>query len=67
LDAALKVTAMDDVVLNEKMKREADRLLAQIVRADSMIVAVEAATRANGFVLGIELAGGLRAGGAERL
>lgn len=67
LDVALKVVAMHDVVLNEKMKREADRLLVQIMRADSMIVAVKAGARADGFVLGMEVAGGLRAGAAERL
>ncbi len=49
------------------MKREADRLLAQIGRADSMIVAVKAGARAEGFVLGLETAGALRAGDAERL
>lgn len=58
---------MDDVVLSEKTKREAERLLAQIVRADSMIVAVKAGARADGFVLGMEVAGGLRNGDAERL
>lgn len=58
---------MDDVELNDKMKREADRLLAQIQRADSMIVAVKAGARAEGFVLGMETAGALRVGDAERL
>ncbi|WP_083743189.1 hypothetical protein [Pseudomonas sp. KK4] len=58
---------MDNVVLGDKMKREADRLLAQIGRADSMIVAVKAGARAEGFVLGLETAGALRAGDAERL
>jgi len=67
LDVALKVMAMDDVVLTGKMKREADRLFAQIGRADSMIVAVKAGARAEGFVLGMETAGALRAGDAERL
>ncbi|WP_445179154.1 hypothetical protein [Pseudomonas sp. McL0111] len=58
---------MDDLVLNDKMKREAERLLAHIQRADSMIIAVKAGARADGFVLGMEVAGGLRAGDAERL
>jgi hypothetical protein len=44
LDIELKLMAMDDVVLNDKTKREMDRLLAQIGRADSMIVAVKACT-----------------------
>ncbi|MFJ7797263.1 hypothetical protein [Pseudomonas sp. NPDC096950] len=58
---------MENVLLSDKMKREADRLLAQIGRADSMIVAVKAGARAEGFVLGMETAGGLRDGDAERL
>lgn len=58
---------MKEVVLSDKMKREADRLLAHIERADSMIVAVKAGARADGFVLGMEVAGGLRVGDAERL
>lgn len=58
---------MDNVVLSDKMKREAERLLAQIGRADSMIVAVKAGARAEGFVLGMETVGGLRGGDAERL
>ena len=58
---------MDNVVLSDKMEREAERLLAQIGRADSMIVAVKAGARAEGFVLGMETVGGLRAGDAERL
>lgn len=58
---------MDNVVLSDKMKREAERLLAQIGRADSMIVAVKAGARAEGFVLGMETVGALRVGDAERL
>ncbi|MFJ2710590.1 hypothetical protein ACIOZM_06830 [Pseudomonas sp. NPDC087346] len=58
---------MEGVVLSEKMQREADRLLAQIVRADSMIIAVKAGARADGFVLGLETGGALRAGDDERL
>jgi hypothetical protein len=49
------------------MDREARKILAQIARADSLIVAVKAGSRAEGFVLGLETAGALRAGDAERL
>jgi hypothetical protein len=55
---------LEGVVLSEKMQREADRLLAQIARADSMIIAVKAGARADGFVLGLETGGALRAGDA---
>lgn len=58
---------MEGVVLSEKMQREADRLLAQIVRAGSMIIAVKAGARADGFVLGLETSEVLRAGDAEKL
>lgn len=58
---------MEGVVLTDKMEKEADRLLAQIVRADSMVIAVKAGARADGFVLGLDVAGSLRAGDAERL
>ncbi|PAW49439.1 hypothetical protein CKQ80_01200 [Pseudomonas moraviensis] len=58
---------MEGVVLSEKMQREADRLLAQIVRADSMIITVKAGARADGFVLGLETSEVLRAGDAEKL
>jgi hypothetical protein len=69
LDVELKVLGGDveGVVLGEKIQREADRLLAQIVRADSMIIAVKAGARADGFVLGLETGGALRTGDAERL
>lgn len=58
---------MEDVVLGDKMKREADKLIAQIGRADSMLMAVKAGARAEGFVLGLEAAGALRTGDAERM
>jgi len=58
---------VQDVVLSDKMKRESERLLAQIGRADSMIVAVKAGARAEGFVLGMETVGALRSGDAENL
>jgi hypothetical protein len=40
------VAELEGVVLSEKMQREADRLMAQIVRADSMIIPVKAGARA---------------------
>jgi hypothetical protein len=58
---------VQNVVLNDKMKREADRLLAQIARADTLIIAVKAGARAEGFVLGMETVGALRTGDAENL
>jgi hypothetical protein len=61
------VAELEGVVLSEEMQREADRLLAQIVRADSMIIAVKAGARADGFVLGLKTGGVLRAGDAEKL
>ena len=67
MDVVVKVMVMDHVVLDGKMKREADRLLAHIAQADSMIIAVKAGARADGFVLGMETVGALRAGDAENL
>jgi len=58
---------VENLVLSDRIEREADRLLAQIRRADSMIIAVKAGARAEGFVLGMETVGGLRAGDSERL
>ncbi|PWE39675.1 hypothetical protein C9I50_18365 [Pseudomonas prosekii] len=58
---------MDGLVLCPKTEREADKLIAQIVLADSMIIAVKAGARAEGFVLGMETVGAMRAGDAERL
>jgi len=43
------------------------RLLTQIALADLMILAVKAGARADGFVLGMEAVGALRAGEAENL
>ncbi len=45
---------MEGLTLGDKIEREADRLLAQIARADSMLVAAKAGARAEGFVLGLE-------------
>ena len=47
---------MEGVALSPKIEREADKLLAQISRADSMIIAAKAGARAEGFVLGLESA-----------
>ena len=47
---------MDGVELSPKIEREVDKLLDQIARADSMIVAAKAGARAEGFVLGMESA-----------
>lgn len=67
LDVVVKVMVMDHVALDGKMKREADRLLAHIAQADSMILAVKAGARADGFVLGMETVRALRPGDAENL
>ena len=50
---------MEGISLSQKIEREADKLLAQIERADSMIVATKAGARAEGFVLGLESSGAL--------
>ena len=47
---------MEGVILSARIERDADKLLAQIERADSMIVAAKAGARAEGFVLGLESA-----------
>ncbi|HCS45353.1 MAG TPA: hypothetical protein DIW52_21415 [Pseudomonas sp.] len=58
---------MEEVLLSPKVEREARKLLAQIIRADSVIVAVKAGALAEGFVRGIATVGALRAGGAKNL
>ncbi|MDB5995288.1 MAG: hypothetical protein JWP42_2424 [Pseudomonas sp.] len=58
---------LDTVILPEAANHEAAKLLVQIERAGSMIVAVKAGARADGFVLGLETAGVLRDGDGERL
>lgn len=58
---------MDGVTLSPKIDREADKLLAQIARADSMIVAAKAGARAEGFVLGLESARALNEVSIDRL
>ena len=47
---------MDGVELSPEIEREADKLLAHIAQADSMVVAAKAGARAEGFVLGLESA-----------
>ncbi|MCH4880159.1 hypothetical protein EQV97_22635 [Pseudomonas sp. TMW22090] len=58
---------MDGIELSTKIEREADKLLAQISRADSMIMAVKAGARAEGFVLGLESARALNEATIEKL
>ena len=58
---------MEGVVLNPKIEREADRLLAQIAGADSMITAAKAGARAEGFVLGLESARALNEATIDQL
>ncbi|MEW5510492.1 MULTISPECIES: hypothetical protein [Pseudomonas] len=58
---------MDGVTLSPKIERDADKLLAQIERADSMIVAAKAGARAEGFVLGLESARALADATIEQL
>jgi hypothetical protein len=48
-------------------EREADKLLAQIAQADSMIVAAKAGARAEGFVLGLESARAVSEATIDRL
>ncbi len=58
---------MEGIVLSPKIDREADKLLAQIARADSMIVAAKAGARAEGFVLGLESARALNEATIDQL
>ncbi|MNY46201.1 hypothetical protein D3C86_1813600 [compost metagenome] len=58
---------MAGVELSPKIDREADKLLAQIARADSMILAAKAGARAEGFVLGLEAAGALNDSTIDKL
>lgn len=58
---------MDGVLLSPKIEREADKLLAQIARADSMIIAAKAGARAEGFVLGLESARALNEATIDQL
>jgi len=47
---------MQGVELSPNIERAADKLLAEIARADSMIIAAKAGARAEGFVYGLESA-----------
>ena len=47
---------MDGVILSARIERDADKLLAQIERAGSMMMAAKAGARADGFVLDLESA-----------
>lgn len=58
---------MDGITLSPKIDREADKLLAQIARADSMIIAAKAGARAEGFVLGLESARALNEATIDQL
>jgi hypothetical protein len=58
---------MEGISLSPKIEREADKLLAQIARADSMIIAAKAGARAEGFVLGLESAGALNESTIDKL
>lgn len=58
---------MDGVTLSPKIERNADKLLAQIGKADSMVVAAKAGARAEGFVLGLESAGALTGATIDQL
>lgn len=57
--------AIDD--LPEIIRRQADKIILEIERAGSMILAVKSGARANGFVLGLICAGGLTADQGEAL
>ena len=58
---------MEGIVLSPKIEREVDKLLAQIARADSMIIAAKASARAEGFVLGLESARAVNDATIEKL
>lgn len=58
---------MEVLTLGDKIDREADKLLAQIARADSMLIAAKAGARAEGFVLGLEAGRVLNADTIEKM
>jgi hypothetical protein len=66
-DRSNKGGEMEGVELSPKIEREADKLLAQIVHADSMIIAAKAGARAEGFVLDLESARALSEATIDRL
>ncbi|MGA5482709.1 hypothetical protein ACPCIT_09245 [Pseudomonas siliginis] len=58
---------MDGVKLSPNIERAADKLLAQIARADSMIIAAKAGAKAEGFVYGLESARALTESTIDKL
>ncbi|MCW0921444.1 hypothetical protein OK411_13735 [Pseudomonas sp. RG1] len=58
---------MDGVKLSPNIERAADKLLAEITRADSMIIAAKAGARAEGFVYGLESARALTESTIDKL
>ncbi len=58
---------MDGMELSPHIERAADKLLAQVARADSMIIAAKAGAKAEGFVLGLESARALNESTIDRL
>jgi hypothetical protein len=58
---------LEVLTLGDKIDREADKLLAQIARADSMLIAAKAGARAEGFVLGLEAGRVLNADTIEKM
>lgn len=58
---------MEGVELSPNIERAADKLLAQIARADSIIIAAKAGAKAEGFVLGLESARALNEATIDRL
>ncbi len=58
---------MEGVELSPIIERAADKLLAEIARADSMIIAAKAGARAEGFVYGLESARALTESTIDKL
>lgn len=58
---------MEGVELSPAIERAADKLLAQIAQADSMIIAAKAGAKAEGVVLGLESACALTEATIDRL
>jgi hypothetical protein len=58
---------MEGVELSPNIERAADKLLAEIARADSMIIAAKAGARAEGFVYGLESARALTESTIDKL
>ncbi|WPP00927.1 hypothetical protein SFA35_06040 [Pseudomonas sp. HR96] len=58
---------IDRINLEQNVGKTASRLLAAIEKSDSMLQGVKAGARAEGFMLGLEAAGGLDAEQLEAL